>query len=58
MAFEAAPPAAYRPSSGVAESMPFRAPPAPPLNVDALAEQVMNKINRRMTAWRERTGRV
>lgn len=28
------------------------------VNVDSLADRVMDKINRRMTAWRERTGRV
>jgi hypothetical protein len=28
----------------------------PPVNVDALAEQVLQRIDRRVTAWRERSG--
>jgi len=31
---------------------------APPINVDVLTNQVMRQIDRRITSWRERTGRI
>lgn len=34
----------------------FAAPVAPPINVEALTDQVMRQIDRRVGAWRERTG--
>ncbi|HYH46129.1 MAG TPA: hypothetical protein VEG34_10615 [Thermoanaerobaculia bacterium] len=34
----------------------FAAPAAPPINVEALTDQVMRQIDRRVGAWRERTG--
>lgn len=34
----------------------FAVPTAPPINVEALTDQVMRQIDRRVGAWRERTG--
>jgi len=41
-------------------ALPAGAPglPATPVELDRLAEQVVQRIDRRMTVWRERTGRV
>lgn len=40
------------PSRGV------RPVPAPPVNVDQIAETVMRRLDQRVSAWRERTGRI
>lgn len=32
--------------------------PPPPVNIEALTNQVVQQINRRMTAWRERMGKI
>lgn len=35
----------------------WRTPPASPVNVDQITENVMRQLDRRIDAWRERTGR-
>ena len=35
-----------------------REPSSPPLNVDRLADQVLQQLDRRVSAWRERMGRT
>jgi hypothetical protein len=49
------PPAPTRPS---AWDQPAPGPAMAPVNVDMLAAQVVRQIDRRITAWRERTGRA
>lgn len=50
---------ASRSSSRPAAAAPGRAaPPAPAIDVRSLTEQVARRLDRRVLAWRERTGRI
>jgi hypothetical protein len=43
---------------GAGTRMQSTSEPPPPVNIEALTDQVVQQINRRMTAWRERMGKI
>jgi hypothetical protein len=36
----------------------YNMPGSPPLNIETLTDQVVQQIDRRITAWRERMGKI
>jgi hypothetical protein len=53
-----APAATVTSASLVAAEAAWSKPAIPPLNIDAISDQVARRLDQRMTAWRERTGRL